>query len=664
MFFEPVTHLQLNMPGESVLYILQDKSTPILDSLVREAVQNSTDAVKDNVVNVNIDFSIGTFTSLLLSWKLDGISNELNRYYPNVQYNFLSISDSNTIGLIGNVNRDEIGSQDYFSKLVYGIGWNQEKEGAGGSWGLGKSIYYRLGIGIVIYYSRFENTDGNFIERMAVCLIEDHKKENALLRGKSNCGVAWWGKEGKDGYSEPITDSDQISNFLSIFGITPYQGNKTGTVIIIPYINTSALCPNNEENRACWWCSNCIDYMRMAIQKWYSPRILNPSFSRPYLVPSFNSVPLTLEDMEPFYRIIRDLYIYGTIDQNNEIDSLFFEGEIKKSKIMLNSVFKDKSNRIAGTLVFAEVSESDLLMFPPENHFSPHVLINNSCFQDEDDIQQIIVYTRGPGMILEYPSNSNWTCPVVLESKQNSYIVGIFIANSDQKLSDGSSLEYYLRSIEMANHSCWRDAEGYRIVKNIQGRVKSILKETFVKRNNEIIEAAPQELCNFLADLLLPGEDFGTLAKGKSKASTSDNEHSEININKKRSGSLGVILSDISEENNQIVLTFNFTLSSHNDQALLKTVIFVGDNRLGCSEWLEKTETKFPLHVLDCTINDFKIAGEKINNNDPRYIQKVIDKDNGVILLQGNLDASWNAKGAIKICSNDSKIGIAIELEE
>ena len=178
MYFEPVEKLQMNQPGKSLLKSIQDNQTPLADLLVRESIQNSTDAAKDGVDKVIVDFSAGKFDAQSFSSHLDGIKEKLCEYYPESSYDFLCIRDWNTRGLGGRIIRttaSEIKNDDSFTKLVYGVGYSQEQSGAGGSWGLGKTVYYSVGNGIVLYYSWFKENDW-FAEGLAVCLIEDHEK--------------------------------------------------------------------------------------------------------------------------------------------------------------------------------------------------------------------------------------------------------------------------------------------------------------------------------------------------------------------------------------------------------------------------------------------------------------------------------------------------------
>ena len=52
----------------------------------------------------------------------------------------------NTTGLTGNYSSTDANelNKSNFYKLVFGIGKNQEADGVRGSWGLGKTSYFRI----------------------------------------------------------------------------------------------------------------------------------------------------------------------------------------------------------------------------------------------------------------------------------------------------------------------------------------------------------------------------------------------------------------------------------------------------------------------------------------------------------------------------------------
>ena len=181
----------MSQDGSSILRSLQNKSLPMVDLVVRESIQNSLDATKKGEQYTEVNFLVENFNTDALAKEFQGIEEKLQTKYKEKNY-FLSITDKNTSGLTGRIDAhstQEIADSNFY-KLVFGIGKNQENEGAGGSWGLGKTSYFRIGVGLVIYYTRVELSPGQYEERLIGSLIEDNKKSDRLLQ-QSERGIAW-----------------------------------------------------------------------------------------------------------------------------------------------------------------------------------------------------------------------------------------------------------------------------------------------------------------------------------------------------------------------------------------------------------------------------------------------------------------------------------------
>ena len=153
---------RMTQSGSSLLRLIQNNKTPVLDLLVRESVQNSLDAHKPGAKSVTVEFLTGNFSSRRLGNELDGITDALARRFPEDKCQYLAVCDSDTVGLTGEMDYRKVKNNNYGNllKLVYEICKPQEAEGAGGSWGLGKTVYFRIGIGLVIYYSRIDEGNG------------------------------------------------------------------------------------------------------------------------------------------------------------------------------------------------------------------------------------------------------------------------------------------------------------------------------------------------------------------------------------------------------------------------------------------------------------------------------------------------------------------------
>ena len=79
----------------------------------------------------------------------------------------------------------------------------------------------------------------------------------------------------------PISDDEFIVPLLDTFGLKPFTGEETGTSVIIPYIDPSKLLediiPADAEIESgirdhfeTNWTSTLADYLKLAIQRWYS----------------------------------------------------------------------------------------------------------------------------------------------------------------------------------------------------------------------------------------------------------------------------------------------------------------------------------------------------------------------------------------------------------
>lgn len=516
---------RMTQSGSSLLKLIQNNNMPILDLLVRESIQNSLDAKNDKEAYVSVDFLTGTFDKALLNFELDRITDSLNRRYGKGRYKYIAIRDSNTVGLTGKLHYDDVTDNQYGNllKLIYEISKPQEAEGAGGSWGLGKTVYFRVGIGLVIYYSRIINENGQYESRLAASLVENEMDEEALipmLDGKSKRGIAWWGKEIGDNKTRPITDESYIEYILDIFGIKPYEQDKTGTTVIIPYIDEDVLLNHNQieykdgEDNVIrpYWRSNIEDYLKIAVQRWYAPRLNNINYKYgKFLRAKVNSIGISQEIMEPAFQIVQALY-NRAISKKFEIDIMDQVGaETKTEDILLRKVLYSAK---AGTVAYTKISRNILKTGFPDNKPEPYMYYNCEI-REKDKNKPVVFFTRKPGMIVSYEDVGNWV-DGINSSNKDEFIMAIFVLNSDNTLVGNDPnyrLEEYIRKSEMADHTSWSDFSignfNPRIVSKVQSQVNSKISKEFLLEEEETTGKLNSGLGKMFGDLLLPPENFG-----------------------------------------------------------------------------------------------------------------------------------------------------------
>lgn len=598
--------------GASILRSLQNKSIPLLDLIVRESIQNSLDAGIDGVGNTRVDFHFGDFDADNLARHLEGVSDELLSNYCN-RTKFLAISDKNTFGLTGAISgdyHDDLVNSN-FHKLVFGIGKNQEKEGAGGSWGLGKTSFFRIGNGIVIYYTRIK-TANSYEERLIGSLIENNKSEERLLP-KSNRGIAWWGDEGVNNQILPITDPDKIKEILNLFNLKPYQTNETGTTILIPYLREE-IYNMQDYGSLHYWMSDLKSSIKMSVLRWYFPRLMNITYKSHFksnmLVCSVNEEIITVES-EAIFNIFQKLY-------NSALLGYSVTDKVVVHPIKLSRKACEDNSKPLGFIAYIEASEEALEMGPPNNCPSPLAYIGKSPLTEASTETKIFSYCRQPGMIVEYDSDNSWLpSSKILEDRHT--LISIFVPVSKEKLSprfypNFPTLESYLRSIENADHANWLDENGFTLIKRLKNGIRNSILTDFEENEFSETRTETSRLSKVLGKFLLPPTGYGK------------NSSLDINSGNRQSRNAGLKCS-LSINSVNIVDGMKVILKvkvrvPRNHKAKIKLLLETQDGHIDYNKWHDDFEDiPYPFSIISVkdlnnsyfkNLNDFTNQGEVI----------------------------------------------------
>lgn len=628
MKIEIAKHDRMSESGSSLLRLIQNKEIPLLDLLARESVQNALDAAAADTKAVSVDFSTGVFDPKIVNAHLMGIESGLNKKYGRyIKQQYIMIRDSGTQGLTGPIRYSEVEDNSFGNllKLIYEISKPQQTEGAGGSWGLGKTVYFRIGIGLVIYYSRIL-VDGEYISRMAACMVEDETKDQALIpaHGKLKRGIAWWGADDGDNRTVPLENDPEIDQILQAFGIEPYQGEETGTTIIIPYVDDKKLLDevypqNEEENKRPYWTKAIDEYLSVAVQKWYAPRISNRDYKYgAFLRPTINGKLIATDRMLPLYRIVRELYISSVTgrqtDYWTDMGITVYQQSIDLRKVL--------EKQTAGTLVCVKVTREQLGMNPPDNNKSPYQQISNTEVISENGNSPIIMYTRRPGMIVGYDYSGSWTHSMP-RTPENEYVIGIFVLNSDNMLSftdkkHSMTLDEYIRQGEKADHASWNDHNIYgyneRIVLKIQKNVIRKVSSQYKEQSRETVEKRPTGLSQALADILLPTNNFGKKPTNNgsngSSGSGSGTSHSSGRTSFEIIGSPSYAGQDV---------IYEYQITARSQECILSLVLNTEQKDLTADKWEKEDEADkaFPISIRDFTLTESQpINKQTVSNHD------------------------------------------------
>lgn len=477
--------------GSKVLNLIASKHIPGIDLFVRETIQNSCDAILDKVSFGRIDYTYRQFSSSRLINYFDIIDVNLRKNYPDVLYDFISISDSNTCGLLG-MHYNVPGGNNNLYNLVYDVMNGNDNVSAGGSHGIGKTVASMFGCGLCIYYSRtFE--EGKYVNKLVATLIENEKNPKSLL-GLDKSGIAHFGNYDKlSDELLPIYDEDQITEILSIFNHSLYEDDKTGTILIIPFLDKNKLMNYKINNEEAFWDNNFEEYLKLCVQRWYFPRLNNLAFNGKYIKVFINGEKVQLNK---FFEPLQELY----------------NGNIKEGKCFEVKYEKHSLKPIFGNFYYKMFSKEELCIHtPPYNLPSPYQLID--C-DNEDNVKNkpILFCVRKHGMVISYSHEEFGE----YGEDEKKYLIGMFILNDDVKLNN-ESLGQYVRATELANHNKWADSNlaeypyftSIKPIRYFSKKVKWHLKNEFSNTDNDLIEKSNSKLRKQLGKLLMPPEDFG-----------------------------------------------------------------------------------------------------------------------------------------------------------
>ena len=595
-------HENMMQTGKGLLRMIQNNTLPKIDLLVRECLQNSLDAGLPDKAETKVDIFTGKFRHAELDPVFEGISAQLKeRFRDTEEMDFLAVRDSKTTGLTGPLRASEMESTNYgnLRKLIYEIGQKQKGEGEGGSWGIGKTVCFRLGIGIVMYYSRIATDDGGYASRMAATLIENEQDPDSLLRragkqkGNLNSGIAWWGKNDPASHNTmPITDEQEIEEILQIFHLEPYRGRDTGTTVIIPFIDREALAADanvtHDSNMAGL---TLEDHLKLAVQRWYIPRYMNKDYRYGSMLRfSINGRAQRKVDWEPFFQKIQELYNAG-----------YREGR----DIRIRGMLQDSG--VAGGVAYAELTPEELGI--SHGGLNPYQLIGKSRggnAGDADGNPVIVCYCRNAGMIINYELGgaSAWAADVP-PAPQGKYPVAFFVLNGRNHLQADPSLtlDEYMRRGELADHTDWPDTDvnghkmplAERIKGNTSNYLKSVLtphKVTSNKRNISGLQRA-------LGKCLLPPDGFGKSAKRNHGEGSGSSSRSAAPHSRKASISS---MQPVYDDYENCSLSFTITMPHERPRLVLSLAARTSSSQMTAAIWEDPHRgvgTPFPVSIAD-----------------------------------------------------------------
>lgn len=613
--------------GSVTLKSLQNDNIPELDLLVREAIQNSSDAALGEAgPSYAVNFQYGSFTPAVFNSFLTDIENSLNIKYPIPSADFLEIRDTKTTGLTGCIRKADIKKDDHgnFFKLIYDTGKRQTKSSAGGNWGFGKSVYYRVGIGIVIFYSKIK-TETGYDSRLIITLVEDESKKDSngndatILNALEplSAGKAWWGiRDGED--LLPLQDMDFIKSVLDVFGLKPFKDNETGTSIIIPYLKTDSLLngivpadaeieAGIKEHFSSVWTASIADYLRLSIQKWYAPKIHNrelPNFcDKKWLLVSVNSTPIRKQDMLPLFNLAQELYTTSIAKTyGHEYKSKTFPG-IVCLPVNIRGYFDGMTS---GYVSVIKISKQELN--GTQNLLSPYDYIGK--FEADGGLNEpVVMYSRDPGMIIDYAITGPWVKNIAPPESPDDFVFAFYFPITHKTLKQdlpapeyaGMPLGEYLRDCEASDHMGWNDPVKMQIVQRIQKNTVNQISGHLKKSEQVNVDATASKLAGRLGRNLLPRVGSGKKPGGSGGSGGSGGGGTKIN-------NIVLEISSQTIHGNSLVMNYELQLMHGKKDAKVSLMIASEGGWIDPESWKDEIGTEFPAVFDSVSVDTIKTS--------------------------------------------------------
>ena len=593
-------------------------------------IQNSLDA-SDGSEDVIVEYGYGRYDNRGISTYFP----DSEKIFESQTDLFLYVKDSGTVGLTGAIDDKK---QNYCS-LVKKIGQTgKDASSMGGSWGKGKSVFYRQGIGFVIFYSRIKNEDGTFETRMNAVFA--NWKDIDYNPIDNWTGISIWGGEMFNGYDiTPVYDENIIHGVLDLFGISPYKNSETGTIIIMPSVSDEDLLMDVEggtdhDTEKTWLTSveRCIDFY---IQKWFASRLNNKIDGKPTLRCFVNNTSVVLK--YSLFRRFQELY-------NDTYD-------VSKNNV-IKLPYKNQS-RSYGNLAWKIYSEEDLSDNVIRNPYKLCDITNTS----EKGNRPIVTYVRSPGLFLTFEDPNLGNLP---EIESGSYLLAVFRLNPDEntvvtlKNKNEISLEQYVRSTEKSNHMGWKDtsttSENY--VMNIMRQINEKISKQMKSGNVTKVSGRRSTDGRFVADKLFP-ESGSYLHSRRSKTDAKQSKKTTGRGNKQP----GVFAKEFSEKQTDAGVEKRIELkfvNTHNAQIRLganaESVTYYEDN------WKKDIGTAYPISFISVIVNSF-------TDDDGKEVSCNIKTDPESYKAKGDrFSIRWLSSSEVQITSGRTNTIMKIEL--
>lgn len=239
-----------NIAGEGFRRLLGRPALGLLQTVIREALQNSVDAApQGKKVEILLryrtleDDELASLRDMFFRTlppeeafvpKDDDDGASLREVLGAEQVSLLEIADFNTTGLGGPTRADvAIGTEDLdFVNFMRNVGAARDTHQGGGTYGYGKTSLYALSRVSTIIADTQTICNGDPVRRIMGCHLGDAFEAAIDGERRRFTGRHWWGRDDADGGVEPL-EGAEAAELSELLGLPQRGESRTGTTIAI-----------------------------------------------------------------------------------------------------------------------------------------------------------------------------------------------------------------------------------------------------------------------------------------------------------------------------------------------------------------------------------------------------------------------------------------------
>lgn len=232
-----------NIAAEGFRKLLGRPAMGLLQTVIREALQNSLDAAKNGDgpevllrTRVLNEDELHVLRTQVFARRPEGERHaDLSEALDNGSIRVFEIADFGTTGLGGPTRADAPtdGDEDLdFVNFMRNVGAARDTHQGGGTYGYGKTSLYALSACSTIFVDTQAREGGRSVRRAMGCRIGEAYDAGSGSDRRRHTGRHWWGRDDEEGGVDPLEAGEAVAISLAL-GLPERSTAREGTTIMI-----------------------------------------------------------------------------------------------------------------------------------------------------------------------------------------------------------------------------------------------------------------------------------------------------------------------------------------------------------------------------------------------------------------------------------------------